>query len=314
MARSTTAQQLTVETPTWWSYDPKTQSSENLGMPMPLTAEQRAKGKKEGQGVIDVTSDEARGILYVITCEEQHWMLYDMKSRNYRDLGVILKDQPNTIIDAQGRGTAITFDYQIARYDPQNDTLSVSPLMVGDRKFSEFIGEDRVHPDWRMAPDGKTAYLQLLNDLRMFKIDLSGDAGVALQAIDLGNRIQGENPDSRGSISIGSDGQVYSVVRIDNKTGFGSGYVHHLIRHDSASGKMVDMGVLAITNPEFFDFSKGPGKNEDGTPRPTHGFHRLPDGTLTPLHVVLAMIVARDGTIYATSLYPFTLMRIEAGR
>lgn len=52
--------------------------------------------------------------------------------------------------------------------------------------------------------DGKTAYLQLLNDLRMFKIDLSGDAGVALQAIDLGNRIQGENPDSRGSISIGS--------------------------------------------------------------------------------------------------------------
>lgn len=162
--------------------------------------------------------------------------------------------------------------------------------------------------------DGKTACLQLLNDLRMFKIDLSGDAGVALQAIDLGNRIQGENPDSRGSISIGSDGQVYSVVRIDNKTGFGSGYVHHLIRHDSASGKMVDMGVLAITNPEFFDFSKGPGKNEDGTPRPTHGFHRLPDGTLTPLHVVLAMIVARDGTIYATSLYPFTLMRIEGGR
>jgi hypothetical protein len=296
------------------SYDPKTQSSENLGMPMPLTAEQRAKGKKEGQGVIDVTSDEARGILYVITCEEQHWMLYDMKSRNYRDLGVILKDQPNTIIDAQGRGTAITFDYQIARYDPQNDTLSVSPLMVGDRKFSEFIGEDRVHPDWRMAPDGKTAYLQLLNDLRMFKIDLSADAGVALQAIDLGNRIQGENPDSRGSISIRSDGQVYSVVRIDNKTGFGSGYVHHLIRHDPASGKMVDMGVLAITNPEFFDFSKGPGKNEDGTPRPTHGFHRLPDGTLTPLHVVLAMIVARDGTIYATSLYPFTLMRIEGGR
>ena len=162
--------------------------------------------------------------------------------------------------------------------------------------------------------DGKTAYLQLLNDLRMFKIDLSGDAGVALQAIDLGNRIQGENPDSRGSISIGSDGQVYSVVRIDNKTGFGSGYVHHLIRYDSASGKMVDMGVLAITNPEFFDFSKGPGKNEDGTPRPTHGFHRLPDGTLTPLHVVLAMNVARDGTIYATSLYPFTLMRIEGGR
>ncbi|MFN6302323.1 MAG: hypothetical protein ACK42H_09020, partial [Planctomycetota bacterium] len=109
------------------SYDPKTQSSENLGMPMPLTAEQKAKGKKEGQGVIDVTSDEARGILYVITCEDQHWMLYDMESKTYRDLGVILRDQPNTIVDAQGRGTAITSDYQIARYDPQTKTVSVSP-------------------------------------------------------------------------------------------------------------------------------------------------------------------------------------------
>jgi hypothetical protein len=295
------------------SYDPKTQTSENLGMPMPLTAQQRAKGKTEGQGVIDVTSDESRGILYVITCEDQHWMLFDIKSRTYRDLGVVLRDQPNTIIDARGRGTAITSDYQIARYDPQSDSVSVSPLQVGGRTFSEYVGADRVHPDWRMAADGKTAYLQLLNDLRMFKIDLSSDAAVAVQAIDLGNRIEGANPDSRGSISIGPNGQVYSVVRIDNKTGFGSGYVHHLIRHEPQSGMMTDLGVLAITNPEYFDFSKGPGRNEDGTPRPTHGFHSLPDGTLTPLHVVLAMIVTRDGTIYATTLYPFTLMRIEGG-
>jgi hypothetical protein len=115
------------------SYDPKTQTSENLGMPMPLTAQQRAKGKTEGQGVIDVTSDESRGILYVITCEDQHWMLFDIKSRTYRDLGVVLKDQPNTIIDARGRGTAITSDYQIARYDPQSDSVSVSPLQVGGR-------------------------------------------------------------------------------------------------------------------------------------------------------------------------------------
>jgi hypothetical protein len=183
--------------------------------------------------------------------------------------------------------------------------------MVGDRTFAEYVGADRVHPDWRIAPDGKTAYLQLLNDLRMFQIDLTGRADQSVQAIDLGNRIQGEHPDSRGSISIGPDGNVYSVIRIDNKTGFGSGYLHHLIRYEPTRGRMVDLGVLAISNPEFFDFTKGPGKNEDGSPRPTHGFHRLPDGTLTPLHVVLAMIVTRDGTIYATTLYPFTLMRID---
>jgi len=293
------------------TYDPKTQTSENLGMPMPLTPNQRSGGKKEGEGVIDVTADESRGLIYVVTCEEQHWMLYDIATKQYRDLGIVLKDQPNTLVDARGRGTAITSNYEVARYEPEINRVTQSPLMVGNQKFSEYIGANRVHPDWRITSDGKTAYLQLLNDLRMFKVDLSGDAGQAVQAFDLGNRIEGENPDSRGSISIGPDGQVYSVIRVDNKTGFGTGYLHHLIRHEPTSGTMHDLGVLAIDNPSFFDFSKGPGKNEDGTPRPTHGFHTLPDGTLTPLHVVLAMIVTRDGTIYATTLYPFTLMRID---
>jgi hypothetical protein len=80
---------------------------------------------------------------------------------------------------------------------------------------------------------------------------------------------------------------------------------------------MEDLGVLAVTNPEFFDFQAGPKLNLDGSPRPVHGFHRLPDGTLTPLHAVLGMIVTRDGTLYATTLYPFTLMKqvqVEPGK
>jgi hypothetical protein len=74
---------------------------------------------------------------------------------------------------------------------------------------------------------------------------------------------------------------------------------------------MEDLGVIAIKNPDFFDFKAPQVKNPDGSLRPIHGFHTLPDGTLTPLHVVLAMIVAHDGTIYATTIYPFTLMKIE---
>jgi len=55
-------------------------------------------------------------------------------------------------------------------------------------------------------------------------------------------------------------------------------------------------------NLDFFDFTSG---------KPwTHGFHTLPDGTLAPLHHILAMIVASDGTVYCTVLYPFTLLRI----
>jgi hypothetical protein len=293
-------------------YDPATDVAENLGMPMPLDDQQIAAGKKEGQGVIDVTADESRGVVYVITCEEQHWMLYDMKTRKFRELGPILRDQPNTLIDAKGRGTAITADFKIARYDPSADKVTVDPLLVEGRPFAEYLGGNRVHPDWRITPDGTTAYLQLLDDLRMFRVDLTGDAGRPVVAVDLGSRIQGDHPDSRGSISVGPDGRVYSAVRIDNKTGFGTGYLHHLVRHDPVPGAMQDLGVLAVKNPDFFNFAAGRTKNPDGTERPIHGYHTLPDGTLTPLHVIMALIVARDGTVYATTIYPFTLLKIEA--
>src|SRR5436305_7660834 len=208
-------------------YDPATDKTENLGMPMPLTDQQIAAGKKEGQGVIDVAADESRGLIYIVTCEEQHWVLYDRRTEKFRDLGPILRDQPSTLIDAQGRGTAITVDYKVARYDPKTEKVSVDPLLVEGQPLEKYLGAKRVHPDWRITPDGKTAYLQLLDDLRMFRIDLSGSAGRPVAATDLGNRIAGKHPDSRGSISIGPDGRVYSAVRVDNETGFGSGYLHH---------------------------------------------------------------------------------------
>lgn len=294
-------------------YDPATDRAENLGMPMPLTDKDIAAGKKEGQGVIDVTADEKRGILYVVTCEDQHWMLYDMKSKRYRELGPILRDQPNTIIDAEGRGTVITVDYRVARYEPEKDKVTVDSLLVEGKPFAEYVGAKRVHPDWRIAPDGRTAYLQLLDDLRMFRVDLSGPAGKPVIATNLGERIvKGANPDSRGSICLGPDGRVYSAIRVDNKTGFGTGYLHHLVRHDPKRQSMEDLGVFTIRNPDFFDFKGPQAKNSDGALRPRHGYHTLPDGTLTPLHVILAMIVSRTGALYATVLAPFTLIKIES--
>lgn len=133
-------------------------------------------------------------------------------------------------------------------------------------------------------------------------------------ARSLRNRVAGDNPDSRGSISIGPDGRVYSVIRIDNATGFGTGYLHHLVRLDPGTKRMADLGVIAVKNPDFFDFKGPQAKNPDGSLRPRHGYHTLPDGTLTPLHVIMAMMVACDGTVYATTIYPFTLLKMETVR
>jgi hypothetical protein len=298
------------------TYDPATDKAVNLGMPMPLDDKRQPASAKEGEGVIDVVADEARGLIYAITCEHQHWMLFDTKQpeNGYRDLGPTLRDQPNTLIDKQGRAAAITKDYEVARYDPATDKVSVDKLLVEGKPFREVIGPDAVHPDWRLAADGRTAYLQLLNDLRMFQIDLGGASGEPVRAQSLGNRIEGKHPDSRGSISLGPDGRVYSAVRVDNETGFGTAYLHHLVRFDPRAKQMADLGIFAVKNPDFFDFKGPQAKNPDGSLRPRHGFHTLPDGTLTPLHVIMALIVARDGTIYATTIYPFTLLRIPGER
>ena len=294
------------------TYDPATGQAVNLGSPMPLNDPRQPADAKEGEGVIDVVANEARGLIYVITCEHQHWMLLDTHhpEKGYRDLGPILRDQPNTLIDEQGRATAITKDYRIARHDPATDQVTVDDLLVDGKAFAEVVGPKAVHPDWRLAADGRTAYLQLLNDLRLFTVDLGGRAGQAVVARSLGDRVAGQHPDSRGSISIALDGRVYSAVRVDNETGFGKGYLHHLVRYDPRSSQMADLGVLTVKNPDFFDFTAPPASNPDGSKRPIHGFHRLPDDTLTPLHVIMALIVARDGTIYATTIYPFTLLRL----
>src|SRR5947209_13915129 len=111
-------------------------------MPMPLEDKRQPSDVREGEGVIDVVADEARGLLYVITCEHQHWMLFDTKhpEKGYRDLGPILRDQPNTLIDKQGRATAITKDYQVARYSPDTDQVSVDELLVDGKPFREVVG------------------------------------------------------------------------------------------------------------------------------------------------------------------------------
>jgi hypothetical protein len=296
------------------TYDPATEKAVNLGMPMSLDDKRQPAGAKEGEGVIDVVADESRGLIYVITCEHQHWMLFDTKhpEQGYRDLGPILRDQPSTLIDKQGRATAITKEYRVARYNPTDDKVTVDDLLVDGKPFRDVVGPEAIHPDWRLAADGRTAYLQLLNDLRLFQIDLGEPAGKAVVARSLGNRIEGKHPDSRGSLSIAPDGRIYSVVRIDNETGFGTGYLHHLVRFDSGTKSMADLGIIAVKNPDFFDFKGPQAKNPDGSLRPRHGYHTLPDGTVTPLYVIMAMIVTHDGTIYATTIYPFTLLRIPA--
>lgn len=277
------------------TYDPATDKAECHGMPF------------KGEGVNDVTADETRGLIYVVTCEDHHWVIYDMKAKKYREPDANLRLTPyaQTLIDANGRAVVVTRDFKIARYDPATDKLTVHSIASSGKLVG--TADDKLGPAcWAVTADGSAAYLIRMSDSTLFRLDLTA-AGDAVPCADLGRLIEGKNYDSRGSLIVGHDGNVYALMRVDNVTGFGKGYLHHLVSYDPKAKIMRDHGVLGVRNPDFFDF--GPGK--DGKPKPwTHGYHKLPDGTLTPLHVHMALYMAKDGTLYATSIYPFTLLKI----
>jgi hypothetical protein len=266
------------------AYDPSTGTSENLGMPFP------------GQGVIDIVADESRGLAYVVSCEEQHWMLLDLKTKKVRELGPMLTPYASTLLDPEGRAHAITKDFKLAVFDPASGKATIQDIVVDGEVWTR--PNNASIPTWQLAADGRTAYLVLMNDARLIRLDLREPAA----ARRLGTMVQGLHPDSRSALSIAPDGRVWALVRVDNQSGFGTGYLHHLAVYDPASGRSQDRGVLAIRNPDFYDFAaKKPH---------SHGYHRLPDGTLTLLHVHMALLAARDGSLYATTIYPFTLIRI----
>jgi len=278
------------------TYDPRTGRAESLGMPYP------------GLGVIDVVADEARGLIYAVTCEDEHWMLLDRKTGRWSEIGPMLVDYATTLVASDGRAYAITGDYDLAAYDPESGEVSVRPLRTPQGESLSLGATARI-PYWRLAEDGRTAYLLRLGEPTLFKIDLLA-AGDTVTALPLGKMVEGANPDCRSALDIGPDGRVYALVRVDNETGFGTGFLHHLARYDPGTGEIEDLGVLAIENPDFFDFEAARERRQGWT----HGYHTLPDGALTPLHSHHSLVAAHDGTLYATILYPFTLLRIEQFR
>jgi hypothetical protein len=277
------------------TYDPKAGMAECLGMP------------SKGYGVGDVVADEGRSLLYVVAervkpAAPMRWMRYDLRKKEYRDLGPRPTSYATTLLDGGGRAhTVVEGEFRIATYDPAADKVTQRPVEVDGKKFGKVAV-----PTWQLAADGRTAYLIQMGDPTLIEIDLDS-GGEAVKATSRGKMMAGKNPDCRQGLSIASDGRVYAVVRVDNETNFGAGYLHHLTRYDPKTKKVADLGVLAVKNPDYFDFRP----RSDGTPPPfSHGFHKLPDGTLTPLEHHMALVVGRDDTVYVTIIYPFTLLRI----
>jgi hypothetical protein len=340
-------------------YDPKTNTTQSLGMPYP------------GQGVADTVADEKHGLVYIATCEDQHWMTCDLKTGKFTELDPSLRliFYPTTLIDNRSVAHVINSDSTLISYNPETkkfdskllvvDTLIHSPapdprLLVpkpapnpkattqpapepppgpaqqDPRLYPSATERKFGPPTWQIMPDGKTAYLLLMSRPNLYRIDLSktnpqsdkpvvggtpGNDG-RLVIEDLGPMIKGNGFDSRSSMTVGPDGNLYILAKLKNETGFGkpSGMLHHLVRYNVKLNTFDDLGVLAVKNPDFYGKPLPSPKDPDtGKIIPfLHGYHLLPDNVLTPLHAHMGLIAAQDGTLYATILCPYSLLKIES--
>ena len=82
----------------------------------------------------------------------------------------------------------------------------------------------------------------------------------------------------------------------------------HLVRYRPGDAKPVDLGTVALRNPDFTQFT-----DKEGKKLPFHaGFVKLPDGTTTTQYVIMGVCEAKDGSVYILALHPYSVLQVAA--
>ena len=277
-------------------YDPKTDTAHSYGM-IPFHA----------HGVCDIVADEDRGILYLATQSDADrqalWVRYDIDSDSYKMIYSNLSFYGQTLLDREGTAYNITEDNRIVSYNPDTGRVRVRPMMVDGERLTNDNETQRGVPTWIVTPNGAHAYLIYMSEPTLYRIDLRQDGG-SFVVERLGGVLEtDQRTDSRCVLSMGPDGRDYGVLHDPDKSGFGGHRLHHLTRYDPKTGAIDDLGVLAVKNPDFANFKENRGWH--------HGYHTLPDGTLTPLYNHMGLWMGSNGDAYVTIIYPYSVLHIK---
>jgi hypothetical protein len=263
--------------------------------------------------VISVAPDESRGVAYISTCSDErpiestHFMILDLATGKYRDLLDCRHMYAYIVVDHLGRAYHPILGGEIARYDPRTDKLARLGQTIDGQPPSEksLLAHPESHPiNWEISPDRKTLYAVAMSGNQLYAYDLTGE-GDTLAGRSLGPLV----PDARATdcraLCVAHDGTVWAGVATSYDKKRPS--VLRLVSFRPGDRAPTDRGPIAIGNPDYTTFTDAAGKT-----KPHHnGVRRLDDGTLIPLHSIMGICAARDGTIYATTLSPFTLHAIR---
>lgn len=284
-------------------YDPKTHKTRVYDIPIPH------------QGVISITPDESRGIAYISTSSDErptdstHFMVLDLQTGEYRDLMDCQHMYAFIVVDHKGRAYHPILGGDIARYNPDSQKLDRMKQTIDGKPLAKdsLLAHATGHPiNWDISPDGKTLYAVAMSGNQLYSYDLTTD-GKTLSGVSLGPLVaKAEKTDCR-ALCVAPDGTVWAGVaatRPDKQKRL------HVVRYHPGDKAPRDYGPLAISNPDYTEFTDKSGKVMPWH----HGVHQ-PDGEpLQPRYVIMGICAANSGTVYVTTLYPFTVHEIKIPR
>jgi hypothetical protein len=275
------------------TYDPTSGKCEHYGIP------------KAGHGVISVTPDESRHLVYVSTCSDDrpidhtHFMILDLKTKQYRDLGDMEHAYAFIVLDDKGRALHPKRGGTVARYDPDAGKMEVLKVTVEGKPAPAEITKDGAILNWETSPDRKTLYAVEMSTNQLFSFDLTA-AGDTLPGKSLGSLLPEKKTDCR-AMCVGPDGTVWAAVTVH---GDADGPKLYLVSR-APGGVVRDRGRIGVANPDFTTFA-----GADGKPKPWHHtMTKAKDGTLAPWQP-MGVCASRDA-VYVMTIAPFTLLRFD---
>lgn len=288
------------------AYDPKTGETEDFGCPI------------KHVGIISVTPDEERGLCYISTCddgrpiEKSHFMVLDLKTKKYRDLGDCGVHYAFIVLDQMGRAYHPYRGGKIARFDPKADKVEILDITIDGQPPPLAITKDGTETkpktghgavlNWDWSPDHKTLWCVEMLTNELYSFDLTAtDAKIPGKTHgQLLNHTK--STDCRG-MCVDPKGKVWAVVSDRTRK---DGSVCHIVSYTPGSKSPRDHGMVSIANTNYIKLT-----DEKGKQKPWHHTIRVEkDGTWAP-YQPLGIAASADGSVNILTLAPFTLIRFS---
>jgi sugar lactone lactonase YvrE len=261
-------------------------------------------------GIISITPDESRGVAYISTSSDArpvdgaHFLQLNLETGAYRDFGDLQHMYAFIVVDSRGRAYHPELGGAVVRYDPVTDRLERLQQLIDGQPPSATsrLAAEKTHPiNWDISPDRKTLYAVAMSTNALYAYDLTAP-GPTLPGRFLGKLLRGRDKTDCRALCVGPDGTVWA--------GVAAGDLHVVSYRPGIDESPRDHGPLAVRNPDFAVFVDAAGKAKQWH----HGYARkgAERTVLVPRYHIMGICAASDGTVYVTTLYPFTLHAISS--